>query len=186
MKEIALHILDIAQNSVSAGAGAVSLNVEEGSGTLSVSLADDGRGMTPEFLAAAADPFATTRTTRKVGLGLPFLKLAAEQTGGGLELQSREGMGTTVKAVFRTGHIDCPPMGDLAESLAILIQGAPELEVRYAHTVLGKSVSFDTREARAALGADVSLGEPEIAVWLRSYLRELEESLGSGNEESII
>lgn len=176
MKEISLHILDIAQNSVAAGAGELNLKLEEGDGTLTVSLADDGRGMTPELLAAAGDPFATTRTTRKVGFGLSFLRLAAEQTGGALELRSREGTGTRVRAVFRTGHIDCPPMGDIAESVAVLIQGAPDLEVSYTHTVPGRSVSFRTREVRAVLGG-MSLAEPEIAVWLRSYLRELEQQL---------
>ena len=96
MKELSLHLLDIAQNSISAGARHVDLRVEESGERLVLTVADDGRGMAPEFLAAVTDPFTTTRTTRKVGLGLPLLRLAAEQTGGSLAVESQEGKGTTV------------------------------------------------------------------------------------------
>lgn len=177
MKEIALHILDIAQNSVAAGARALTLDLEERQDFLAVLFSDDGRGMSQELLAAVTDPFVTTRTTRKVGLGLPLLKLAAEQTGGSLAVESEEGRGTKVKAVFHSGHIDCPPLGNMADSLAALLQGAPGLELRYTHHTPTGSVVFDTCEIRAVLGADLSLGEPEVVLWLRDYLRELEQSL---------
>lgn len=179
MKELSLHILDIAQNSVAAGARSLALTLEEREGLLTVTITDDGKGMPPELLTAATDPFVTTRTTRKVGLGLPLLKLAAEQTGGSLAMESVEGKGTTVKAVFDSGHIDCPPLGDLADSLSALLQGAPGLELHYTHCTPAGAVSFDTREVRAVLGAGISLGEPEISLWLRDYLRELENSLNA-------
>ena len=100
MKELSLHLLDIAQNSIAAGARHVDLTVEEHGGLLQLTVADDGRGMSPEFLANVTDPFTTTRTTRKVGLGLPLLRLAAEQTGGGPRGESQVGVGTSVTATF--------------------------------------------------------------------------------------
>ena len=125
MKELSLHILDIAQNSIAAGAKHVDLTVEEGEGLLRITVADDGRGMSPEFLASVTDPFTTTRTTRKVGLGLPLLRLAAEQTGGELRVESQLGVGTTVTATFHADHIDCPPLGDTASTVSLLAQGLP-------------------------------------------------------------
>ena len=110
MKELSLHMLDIAQNSIAAGAGHMDLAVEETGGRIILTAADDGRGMPPELLATVADPFTTTRTTRKVGLGLPLLRMAAEMTGGHMDIESTLGVGTTVTAVFHAGHIDCPPL----------------------------------------------------------------------------
>ena len=110
MKEIALHILDIAQNSITAGADRLEIALTEENGAISLTIADDGRGMSPELLATVSDPFTTTRTTRKMGLGLPLLRLAAEQTGGSLTIESTLGAGTTVRALFRGDHIDCPPV----------------------------------------------------------------------------
>lgn len=173
MKELALHVLDLAQNSVRAGARSLELTVREEGGLLKLTLTDDGGGMPPELLARVTDPFSTTRTTRKVGMGLALVRLAAEQTGGGLTITSRQGVGTQVTAVFHTDHIDCPPMGDLAEAVALIIQGAPGMEVRYAHTRAGASVLFDTREVRAALGPEVSLALPEVSLWIRDYLTQL-------------
>ena len=123
MKELSLHILDIAQNSISAGCTELELSLTEGDGQLTLIIRDNGRGMAPEFLASVTDPFTTTRTTRKVGLGLPLLRMAAEQTGGSLAIESTVGVGTTVTARFCTGHIDCPPLGDMAGTVALLVQG---------------------------------------------------------------
>ena len=123
------------------------------------------------------DPFTTTRTTRKVGLGLPLLRMAAEQTGGSLAIESAVGVGTTVTARFCSGHIDCPPLGDMAGTVALLVQGAPEVNTVYTHATPRGSFTFDTREIRAVLGEDISLAEPEVAMWMRSYLEELEQSV---------
>ena len=127
MKELSLHILDIAQNSISAGCTRLELSLTEQDGQLTLVIGDNGRGMTPEFLSSVTDPFTTTRTTRKVGLGLPLLRMAAEQTGGSLAIESTVGVGTTVTVRFCSGHIDCPPLGDMAGTVALLVQGAPEV-----------------------------------------------------------
>ena len=177
MKELSLHILDIAQNSISAGCTELELSLTEGDGQLTLVIGDNGRGMTPEFLSSVTDPFTTTRTTRKVGLGLPLLRMAAEQTGGSLAIESKVGVGTTVTARFCSRHIDCPPLGDMAGTVALLIQGAPEVNTVYTHATRRGSFTFDTREIRAVVGEDISLAEPEVAMWMRSYLEELEQSV---------
>ena len=177
MKELSLHILDIAQNSISAGCTELELSLTEGDGQLTLVIGDNGRGMPPEFLSSVTDPFTTTRTTRKVGLGLPLLRMAAEQTGGSLAIESTVGVGTTVTARFCSGHIDCPPLGDMAGTVALLVQGAPEVNTVYTHATPRGSFTFDTREIRAVLGEDISLAEPEVAMWMRSYLEELEQSV---------
>ena len=129
MKEIALYTLDIAQNSITAQARRLDITLTEEGKTITLSIRDDGTGMAPELLARVSDPFTTTRTTRAMGLGLPLLRLAAEQTGGSLSIESTLGVGTTVTAVFHASHIDCPPVGDMAGTITLLIQGAPELEL---------------------------------------------------------
>ena len=177
MKEIALHILDIAQNSITARAKRVDITLEEGAEALTLTIADDGTGMSPELLSRVSDPFTTTRTTRKMGLGLPLLRLAAEQTGGSLDIESTLGVGTTVRALFRGGHIDCPPVGDMAGTVTLLVQGAPELELTYVHRAEGRSFRLDTRALRAELGEGISLAEPEVVLWLRDYLQEQEALL---------
>ena len=128
MKEIALYTLDIAQNSITAQAKRLDITLTEEGETITLSIRDDGTGMAPELLARVSDPFTTTRTTRAMGLGLPLLRLAAEQTGGSLSIESTLGVGTAVTAVFVASHIDCPPVGDMAGTITLLIQGAPELE----------------------------------------------------------
>lgn len=177
MKELSLHILDLAQNSLTAGCTCLDLSLDEQDGRLILVIADDGRGMSPEFLARVTDPFTTTRSTRRVGLGLPLLRLAAEQTGGSLMVESSLGIGTTVRAIFCAGHIDCPPLGDMGETIALLVQGAPGVEVTYCHATEQGSWRFDTRELREALGPDVSLADPNVFLWVRQYVAEQEEAL---------
>ncbi len=178
MKELSLHILDIAQNSISAGARLVELDVAERDGWLTLRVVDDGKGMSPEFAARVTDPFTTTRTTRKVGLGLPLLRLAAEQTGGHMTLESQLGKGTTVTAVFDQGNIDCPPLGDIPATVSLLVQGAPDqLEIIYTRTTGKGSFCFDTRQVREILGPDVPLSTPDVALWVRDYIAENEAEL---------
>lgn len=175
MKELSLHLLDIAQNSVTAGAGRIDLTLEEDEQRdCRLVIADDGKGMSPELLARVTDPFTTTRTTRKVGLGLPLLRMMAEQTGGSMEIQSQVGVGTTVTALFRASHIDCPPLGDLPSTVSLLIQGAPDVEWTYRHTTPKGTCVLDTRELRAVLG-EVPLSEPSVALWIKEYLQEQEQ-----------
>ena len=178
MKELSLHLLDVAQNSVTAGARHIDLALTEDEHRVCrLTIADDGCGMTPEFLAQVTDPFATTRTTRKVGLGLPLLRMAAEQTGGVLNIESQVDAGTTVTVLFHGSHIDCPPPGDLSGTVALLIQGAPNVEWTWTHTTPKGSYVLDTRQLREVLGPDVPLSEPAVALWIGEYLQEQEASI---------
>ena len=181
MEELSLNILDIAQNSVRANATRVDITVAElpAEDRLVITINDNGCGMTPEQVAHVEDPFYTTRTTRKVGLGLPLLRLAAEQTGGSVEITSTEGAGTTLRAVFNAAHIDCPPPGDMGDTLSLLIQGAPVLEIVYTRAAHGRRFRLDTAELREQLGPQVSLAQPEVALWVRDYIREQEAALHS-------
>ena len=140
MKELSLNILDISGNSVKAGATLVEITVTERGRKLTIKIADNGCGMTKEQLEHLQDPFFTSRTTRKVGLGVPFLKLAAEQTGGSVAVtstpigQSAE-HGTVVTAVFFKDSIDFTPLGDLVETIVTLIQGSPDMDFVFDHIV---------------------------------------------------
>ncbi|OUN19618.1 ATP-binding protein [Flavonifractor sp. An82] len=174
MKEIALYILDIAQNSITANASVLEVALSETAEAIAFVIADNGKGMSPQLLAQVSDPFTTTRTTRKMGLGIPLLRMAVEQTGGSLTIESTEGVGTTVTARFCAGHIDCPPVGDMAGTITLLLQGAPQLELHYTRTADENSFQLTTEEIRAQLGPEISLAEPEIILWLREYLQEQE------------
>ena len=179
MRELSLNILDIAQNSLSAGAGLVTLTVDEDSGadSLTLRVEDDGRGMDADTLQRVRDPFYTTRTTRKVGMGSPLFRMAAEMTGGSLDIVSEPGKGTAVTASFSLSHIDRMPLGDMAGTVTALIRLNPGVDFVYRHTVDGRSFEMDTRELRAQLG-DVPLSEPDVMEWIDGYLREQEDSLG--------
>lgn len=176
MKELSLNILDIAKNSVTAGATLVEIFVTEDSSRLTISVKDNGCGMTPEFVARVTDPFTTTRTTRKVGLGIPLLQMEARMAGGDLTIESEVGVGTTLTAWFDSGNIDMPPLGDLVSSVVTLIQGSPEIDFLFTHTVRGEGYSLDTREVREIMG-DISLAEPEVLGWLADFLTENESTL---------
>ena len=176
MKDLSLNILDIVQNSVKAEAGLIRIELTERDGALQIVIADDGRGMEPELAARVTDPFVTTRDTRKVGLGLPFYRQAAEQTGGSMELVSKPGEGTTVTAVFHTGHIDAPPLGDMPATMQTLIQGSPDIDFDYIHERDGKVSALDTRQMREQLG-DVPLSEPDVLLWIYESLTESEKEL---------
>ncbi|MBR0231676.1 MAG: sensor histidine kinase [Clostridia bacterium] len=184
MKELSLNILDIAQNSVKAGAKNIEISLAEEGNRLTFRITDDGCGMSEDFLARVLDPFTTTRTTRKVGLGLPLLKMAAEATGGSLEISSRSEKehadhGTEVTATFYTDHIDCPPLGDIVSTVVLLLQNAPfEPRYVYSHSKGENVFSLDTDELHEQLGPDIPLSEPAVLEFTESYLREGEEGLG--------
>ncbi|MBQ6421190.1 MAG: sensor histidine kinase [Clostridia bacterium] len=184
MKELSLNILDIAQNSVKAGASTIRILLTEDAETLSIGIEDDGCGMTADFLASVTDPFTTTRTTRKVGLGIPLFKLAAEQTGGSLRIDSvhesvsPDAHGTTVTAVFYKTHLDFTPLGDIVSTLTTLIQGQPEIRWIFLHTFGEEAVTLDTDELKAVLG-DVPLNVPEVIAWIGDYLKEQYEAITS-------
>ncbi len=174
MRDLSLHLLDLAQNSITAGASLVSVRITlEENGWLEMVLKDDGRGMSPELLARVTSPFATTRTTRKVGLGIPMMMENAEKAGGTLRLESEVGKGTVMTVTMDTGNIDCLPLGDLEGTLLSLILTNPlHPDFLFEGRTPKGECSFDTREVRAALGGDIPLNEPEVAAWLRDALHE--------------
>ena len=173
-----MNVLDVAENSVAAGASLtqITLDINTAIKRLTLTIADNGKGMPPEMVARVTDPFCTSRTTRKVGLGLPFLKMAAEMTGGTLSVASTVGVGTQVCATFVLGHIDLMPLGDMAATVAGLMQCNPEVDFVYTATADGESFTADTRELRAVLDG-VSLAEPGVALWIREYLAENTEPI---------
>ena len=173
MKEIALHLLDIVQNSVKAGASHVDIGFAlDAGGVLTMTVRDDGCGMTPEFVDRVRSPFVTTRTTRKVGLGIPLLMQNAMLTGGGVDIDSEVGRGTTITATFHTGSIDCLPLGDLASTMATIIMGSPDKPEFSLHCESPAGASdFSTEEIRPVLEG-VSLAEPAVVQWIQESLQE--------------
>lgn len=177
MKELSLNVLDITQNSITAGAKHIGISLsEDENGILTLRITDDGCGMSEETLSHVVDPFYTTRTTRKVGMGIPLLKLASEQCGGRFRIASREASrypldhGTEVVATFDTRHIDYTPVGDMISTICVIIQGHPEVEYCFTHKTPRFSVALDTAELRAALGEEVPLSAPEVIAWISEYL----------------
>lgn len=177
MKELSLNILDIAENSLKAGAALTEILIFEDEQHLRLTIRDNGCGMKEEVLKGVTDPFYTTRTTRKVGMGLPLLKLEAEQTGGTFEITSKHEAkfpcdhGTTVTAQFNKDHIDFTPLGDTVSTVLTLIQGHEDRDFLFEHRFKNRAVRLDTRELREQLG-DVPLGTYEVLAWIKAYLNE--------------
>ena len=177
MREIALHLLDIAENSVAAGAHMIAMLVCEDlhRDRLTASVTDDGKGMDAEMAAKVVDPFITSRTTRKVGLGIPLFKAAAEACTGGLAIHSEVGKGTRLEVDFRHSHIDRMPLGDLASTLLTLVVAYPHIRWVFEYNAVAKKGSpreqfiFDTQPIIAELG-DIPLTEPEILTFLRETI----------------
>lgn len=182
MTEISLNILDVAQNSVRADAGliTISVTVDSKDDKLVVSIEDDGCGMSKEQLESVTDPFFTTRTTRKVGLGIPFYKQAAEDTGGSFEICSEVGKGTTVTAVFVLSHIDRMPLGDISSTIHSLITMNQHINFIYRYQVDDKSFQVDTRQLRDILG-DIPFDTPEVSGFIEDYLRENKAEVDGAN-----
>ncbi len=185
MKELSLNVLDIAKNSVKAKATLISIRLEETEETFTMTVSDDGCGMTEEILRGVVDPFCTTRKTRKVGMGIPLLKMAAEQTGGHVSITSRhedafpDTHGTELTALFYKHHIDFTPLGDIVSTMTTLIQGSPEIDFEFLHTSDRFRVTLDTRQLREILGEEIPLSSPEIIQWIAQYLGEQYENLST-------
>lgn len=173
MKELSLHILDIVQNSIKAGAKNIEIEIDENSKTnlLSIEINDNGCGMSKEFLERVRDPFITTRTTRKVGMGISLFESAAIQSGGNLDITSEEGVGTNLKATFVLDSIDRAPIGDMAETMLTIVSGAPDIEYVYEHKKDDKVFLFDTAQIKEILG-DIPLDMPEVLTWITGYIKE--------------
>ena len=183
MDELSLYVLDITMNSVRAGATEISVTLSEEGEWLDFTVTDNGCGMTEEQVQRLSDPFFTTRKTRKVGLGIPFLTMLAEMTGGFVRITSvHESLsadhGTTTHARFGRNHIDFIPLGDMVGTVVTLIQGSPDTNFTYTHTTARGEVSLSCEELRAVL-EDVPLNEPEILAWISDNLHEQYKALAS-------
>jgi hypothetical protein len=173
MIELAAHILDIAENSVRAEAKLIEIIIDEDTvnDSLSIEIIDDGQGMNPEEIKKALDPFYTTKTVRRIGLGLPLIADATERTGGHFNLESKEGKGTTVKASFGLSHIDRQPLGDIISTLIILIAGNSDVDFVYRHRRDDRQFELDTRIIRKEID-DIPINNPAILKYIRDVLEE--------------
>ncbi len=173
MTELSLNILDIAENSVKAGAPLTEITVaaDSGANRLEIIIKDNGCGMSEEQVQRVIDPFYTTRTTRKVGLGVPFFKESAESAGGAFSIESTLGVGTTVKASYQLDHIDRMPMGDLTATMHSLITMHDDVDFLFTYLVNGNEFVLDTRDLREILG-DISFKEFEVSKYNKDYLKE--------------
>lgn len=174
MREIALHVMDIAENGITAGSEIIEIFIDENriDNLLKVAIKDYGKGMTPEMVRSAADPFVTTRTTRRIGLGLSLWKEASKRCDGDFLIESEQEKGTIVTATFRYDHIDRAPIGDIAGTITILIAGNPDIDFVYDHVIDGNGFTIDTRELRNGLGE--SLTDPSMLFHLK---RQIENEL---------
>ena len=177
MKELSLNILDITENSVKAGATLTEITIEETDNELIITINDDGSGMSEETLLAVTNPFYTTRTTRKVGLGIPLLILSAEQTGGEVKITSKvadaidSSHGTRVVAHYYKNHLDFTPLGDVISTITTLIQGHPDTDFLFCHRKDGKEVSLDTRSVKEILEG-IPINTYEVIKWIEENLTE--------------
>ena len=187
MRELSLHILDVVENGITAGGDCIWIEVDEDhkKDQLKIVIRDNGHGMPLEKMKNINDPFITSRTTRRVGLGLSLLAAAAERCDGTVRVDSQPGKGTEVAATFRHSHIDRAPLGDIAATVTTLIIGNPGIEFVYSHWIDGKDFSLDTRELRSE-NEDLSLSDPVVIHHLTETIRSALKALATdeGNFES--
>ena len=173
MRELSLHILDVLQNALEAGATRIELEIDEDSerNRLTICVRDNGRGMTRDQERRVEDPFYTTRVTRHVGLGVPLFKVAAQRCNGDLTIASRPGRGTEVVAEFDRDHIDRAPLGDIAGTLLSVVLSNTGCDLAFEHRLDGRAFGFDTEEIRQVLG-EVPLSHPRVRAWFQQLIRE--------------
>ncbi len=173
MLELAAHILDIAENSIRAGAKTVRIIITENTAKnlLSIEINDDGSGMTKEEIKKAFDPFYTTKKVRRFGLGIPLLANAAERAGGNLDLKSKKGQGTKLKAIFQLDHLDRQPMGNISSTIINLIAGNSHVDFIYKHRHNDRRFSLDTRKIRQEID-DLPINHHEILKYIRGVIDE--------------
>ena len=181
MRELSLNILDIAQNSISAGASLTEIVVNENTKekTLLIGIYDNGSGMTGEQVKSVIDPFFTTRTTRKVGMGIPLFKMSCEQTGGEFTIESEKGVGTKINALYKTDSIDFTPLGDIASTIVTIVSMNADKEFLYRRVLDDKEFVFSTVEIKKILDV-VPLSEPSVMNWIEEYLNEQYNELLKG------
>lgn len=173
MEEIALHILDIVQNSIYANATFIKVVIIEQpvQNIFSFSVWDNGKGMTKDFVEQVKNPFHTTRTTRKVGLGIPLLDLTCQQCNGKLKIKSQVGKGTMLKAKMDYDHIDRPPLGDMPSTIVSILLSLKNQHFYYEHQYMDQKFKLDTQELQEILG-EISLQEPTVLQWIHKYVEE--------------
>lgn len=178
MRELSLNILDIAQNSIAAGASLTEIVVKENTAekTLLIGIYDNGKGMTEEQVRNVQDPFFTTRTTRKVGMGIPLFKMAAEQTGGSFSIKSQPGVGTRVEARFKTDSIDFTPLGDMSSTIATIVCMNEDKDFIYTRVVDDAEFKFSSADIKTVLDG-VPLSEPSVMSWVEGYISEQTQQL---------
>jgi anti-sigma regulatory factor (Ser/Thr protein kinase) len=173
MEDLSLHILDIAENSVNAGADRIEIHIieDQDKDSISLEIIDNGMGMDEETVKKALDPFYTTKKIRRFGFGLSLLSEAARTAGGTFSIESKKGEGTEVRAHFQHSHIDRQPLGDMAQTLITLIMGSPGIDFLYIHRKERREYRLDTAEIRTQLG-DVPLNSPQVLKILREDLKK--------------
>jgi len=182
MLELSMNILDIVENSTRAGATLIRIGITEDrtNDILRIDIADNGEGMEPDVARKALDPFYTSKTVRRVGLGLPLLSHAAKITGGGCDIESKKGEGTTVTANFGYRHIDRQPLGDIPATMTTMIAGNPGVDFIYTHLSDGESYMLDTREVKNEL-EDVPIDHPTVLQFLKENIRDGLKEIGAGS-----
>lgn len=178
MRELSLHILDIAQNSVVAQAREIRIAIIEDlmEDRLIIRIKDDGKGMDADTLERVVDPFYTTRTTRKVGLGIPMFKASAEGCNGRFQIKSAMGLGTEIDAEFQHSHIDRVPLGNMAETIITIIQANTDIDLIYTHCFNNRKFTLNTKDIKKTL-VDLPMNNMEVLLWLRAYINEALEEL---------
>ncbi len=181
MRDLSLHILDIIQNSVAANASLIEISIHEDveKDLLKITIKDNGKGMSKEFVKIATDPYTTSRTTRKVGLGIPLLKQNAERTGGSLSITSELGKGTILEATFIPSNIDCLSLGDIAGVIALTVSGNPLINFIYNHNINGNLYTFNTKEVKEILEG-ISIAEPSVCRYLKEMIQSNLEEIQIG------
>lgn len=171
LRDISLHIHDLTENSIAAGARLVTIKLVAENGMLALEIGDNGKGMSPEMLSRVEDPFTTSRTERKVGMGIPFFKLACEQTGGDFKITSEPGKGTELRGRFVIDNIDRLPLGDIGETVGMLIYESPDLHYIVTLKTSEDEFVFDTDEVREQLEG-TPINDFEIVQWIKEYINE--------------
>ena len=181
MQDLSLHLMDIVQNSLKAGAGLIRIEVRADTSInmLYITIEDNGHGMSAAMVEAVTDPFVTTRTTRSIGLGIPLLKEHCELTGGRLELESEEGKGTCLKASFGLYSIDRMPLGDISDTMTALVMSDPETDYVVRFVCDDNEFELNWRDIREQL-AEVPLNEPAVLEWIRDNLAEKQQYIFGG------
>jgi Histidine kinase-, DNA gyrase B-, and HSP90-like ATPase len=184
LRELALHIMDVVENGLNAGATFIAFFVDEDrlANRLTITIRDNGRGIPEKLVNDALSPFFTTRTTRRVGMGLSLFREASRRCEGSFALKSEEGKGTEVSATFRLDHIDLAPLGDMGSTLSCLIMGNSGVDFLYRHRVDDRTFQLDTREVKAELEG-VDINEPDVLRYIDALIKESLSELGAGRFE---